>query len=62
MSPEDKLGIERELEIMQKSNHPFVIKYYENFIYKEKVCILTELATGGNLEKLEKNQVHLTED
>jgi hypothetical protein len=34
MSPEDMLGIERELEIMQKSNHPFIIKYYEKLIYK----------------------------
>ena len=54
MSPEDKLGIERELEILQKSNHPFVIKYYEKFIYKDKVCIVTELASCGNLEDLEK--------
>ncbi len=50
MNSEHKLGIERELEIMQKSNHPFVIKYYEHFIYKEKICILTEYASGGNLE------------
>ena len=62
MSPEDKLGIERELEIMQKSNHPFVIKYYEKFIYKDKVCIVTELASCGNLEDLEKKQINFTED
>ncbi len=49
MSREDELGVERELEIMQKLNHPFIIKYYDNFIYKEKLFIVTELATGGNL-------------
>ena len=29
----EKLGNERELEILQKSNHPFIIKYYEKFNY-----------------------------
>jgi serine/threonine protein kinase len=57
MSPEDKVGIERELEIMQKSNHPFVIKYYEKIIHNEKICIVTELATCGNLEKIEKKKI-----
>ena len=62
MNSEHKLGIERELEIMQKSNHPFVIKYYEHFIYKEKICILTEYASGGNLEKYVEKKFPLTED
>ncbi len=62
MSPEDELGIERELEINQKLNYPFVIKYYGKFIYNKNVCIVTELATCGNLEKLKKKDIKLTED
>ncbi len=61
MTEEDKLGIEREVEILKKSNHPFIIKFYEKFIHEEHICFVTELATCGNLENLE-NKTHLTED
>ena len=37
-----ELGYERELEILKTTNHPFVIKYIEEFVYKEsKFCIIT---------------------
>ncbi len=44
MTDEDKLGLERELEIMQKLNSPFTIKLLDSFSYKQlKLCIVTEL-------------------
>ncbi len=37
-----KKGYESELDILQNLNHPFVIKYQEEFIYKGKqLCIVT---------------------
>jgi len=35
MMDEDKLGLERELEIMQKLNSPFTIKLLDSFSYKQ---------------------------
>ena len=35
-------------------NHPFVIKYYDEFLYKgsyeDKFCIVMEEITGGDLD------------
>jgi len=33
MESEDKLGMERELEIMQQMDNPFIIKYYDKCDY-----------------------------
>ena len=35
MFSQDKLSLERELEIIQKCNHPFIIKFIEEFLFKE---------------------------
>jgi hypothetical protein len=35
MMDEDKLGLERELEIMKKLNSPFTIKLLDSFSYKQ---------------------------
>ena len=33
MTPQQKLGYERELKILQETSHPFVINYIEEFVY-----------------------------
>ena len=33
MSSSERLGFERELEIIKNLDSPFIIKYYDNFIY-----------------------------
>ncbi len=33
MNSEDRLGLERELEILQKLNSPFIIKLHDTFLY-----------------------------
>jgi len=33
MNAEDRLGLERELEIMQNLNSSFIIKYHDTFLY-----------------------------
>ena len=47
---------------MQRINHPFIIKYIDNFIYQDKQCIVTEYIAGEDLYKyLKKNKNGLTE-
>ncbi len=33
-------------------SHPFIVEYKEEFLYKEKACIVTEYATDGDLKSL----------
>jgi serine/threonine protein kinase len=37
---------------LKETSHPFVIKYIENFVYKENLCIVTKFASGGDLQAL----------
>ncbi len=50
MGPADKVSCEKELKILRQADHPFIIKYIEEFIYKKKqLCIVTKFAPGGDL-------------
>jgi len=52
-----------ELAVLKKVNHPFVIKYIEEFNYKEdKHCVVTEYVPGGDLQRLMNQDIHFTED
>ncbi len=58
-----KLGYDRELEILQKTSHPFVIKYMEEFIYKgETLCIVTQFANGGDFDSFMKMKKNFSEE
>lgn len=35
MFSQDQLSLERELEIIKKCNHPFIIKFIEDFLFRE---------------------------
>jgi serine/threonine protein kinase len=50
----EKLGYDRELQILQETSHPFVVKYMEEFVYKDRLCIVTKFASGGDLDTLMK--------
>ena len=54
MNSEDKLGLKRELKILKESKHPFIIKFKEKFLKNEKICVVTEYASRGDLENLMK--------
>ena len=58
---------DQELQILKKSDHPFVIKYQDMFEYKglegkSQLCIINQLATLGDLAKLMKQKMILSED
>jgi serine/threonine protein kinase len=56
MLAKEKQNYERELKILQNVNHPFIIRYIDEFIYdKDYLCIVTQYANGGDLDtKMEK--------
>jgi len=56
MSSKEEMGCERELEILKEAEHPFIIEYIEEFPYKNSLCIVTKLASGGDLEKYMRNK------
>jgi hypothetical protein len=41
MSDLEHLGYDRELKILKETSHPFVVKYMEEFVYQDKLCIVT---------------------
>jgi NIMA (never in mitosis gene a)-related kinase 1/4/5 len=58
-----KLGYDRELKILQKTSHPFVIKYMEEFIYKSEIlCIVTQFANGGDFDSFMKKKKNFSEE
>jgi serine/threonine protein kinase len=63
MNQLQKLGYDRELDILQKTSHPLVIKYMEDFIYKgETLCIVTQFANGGDFESFMKKKKNFSEE
>ena len=52
MTSKEEMGYERALQILKEADHPFIIQYIEEFPYKKNLlCIVTKLASGGDLEK-----------
>ena len=42
MDEEDWLDNLNEINILKKINHPFALKYVEDFIFNDKICIVTK--------------------
>jgi len=63
MSEKQKLSCERELDILRLIEHPFVIKYITEFLFKQaKLCIVTSLASKGTFESFMQKKKIFTED
>jgi NIMA (never in mitosis gene a)-related kinase 1/4/5 len=57
MLAKEKQNYERELKILQNVNHPFIIRYIDEFIYdKDYLCIVTQYASGGDLDTKMENR------
>ena len=54
MNEKEDTNYNRELNILQQADHPFIIEYIEKFPYRDKedkketLCIVTKFATGGD--------------
>ena len=63
MNSKDETGYERELKILKRADHPFVIQYVEEFVYKERqLCIVTKFASGGDFENFMKKKGQFSEE
>ena len=57
MTNKEEMGYERELKILKEADHPFIIEYIEEFPFKKnQLCIVTKLASGGDLVKYMRNK------
>ncbi len=52
----DNLSFNREIDVMKKLDHPFIIKLYEEFLENNHWYLIIEYADGGNIENLLKAQ------
>jgi serine/threonine protein kinase len=57
MDEEMKASFKKELEILKKADHPFLIEYIDDFEYqKQEYCIITKFPSEGNLKNLLKKK------
>ncbi|KAI9296446.1 kinase-like protein [Neoconidiobolus thromboides FSU 785] len=59
--PEHKAYIEREVDILKKISHPFVISSVENYIHEEKFNIIFDYYPDGDLYDLFATSTRLNE-
>jgi len=55
MKKNDLLAHRREIETLQKVDHPNIIKYYETYNNSDKIYLCMELCKGGHLSLSLKN-------
>lgn len=51
MDEDDRKAAKREAKIMEFLDHPNVVKCYEVYSTKKKLCIVMDLADGGDLDQ-----------
>lgn len=39
------------MNVLKTVSHPNVVRYYESFVYKERLCIVMDYAENGDLQK-----------
>jgi len=54
-SPEEMQSCLNEINIFKQLNHPYLIKYEDSFLHKNKICIIMEYAEEKDLETKIKN-------
>jgi len=48
----EKLGLDREMKVLQEIDYPLVMKNIDSFEYNEKFIIVTNFASEGDFEKV----------
>jgi NIMA (never in mitosis gene a)-related kinase len=51
MGQSEQLRAEGEVRVLQKLKHPYIVRYWESFIHKTKLCIVMDFCDGGDLSK-----------
>lgn len=66
MEPSSLKETLREGYILSKVDSPYIVKYYESFMFEDNLCIITEYCDGGDLnqriKKMQKEKVRLPEE
>jgi NIMA (never in mitosis gene a)-related kinase 11 len=66
VQPNESLDAVHEAKLMQKLEHPCIVKFYESFLDGEQFCIVSEFCDGGDLDvflaRLRKTGNFLDED
>eukprot|EP00756_Hemistasia_phaeocysticola_P006607 Hpha_TRINITY_DN13917_c0_g1::TRINITY_DN13917_c0_g1_i1::g.35448::m.35448/K08857/NEK1_4_5; NIMA (never in mitosis gene a)-related kinase 1/4/5 len=57
LSARDRGNAAREVRILEKLDHPNVIRYFDSFTEEGVLCIVTEYADGGDLAQYIKSHV-----
>lgn len=62
--PNRQKSVRREIKLLQKMNHPNIVKIYEAFETEDKVYLVMDYVTGGSLHSYlkEKPNRRLDED
>lgn len=55
MNEADKKALQRELEAMQRLDHPLIIKCVEYFVQDDVFYVMTEYAKGGSFNTILEN-------
>ena len=59
LKPEDEAGLKQEVEIMQKLNHPHIVRLIDFFAEDKKYFLVIELMEGGELfDRIVKRKVY----
>ena len=63
LSEEDIEALHNEVAILQKVDHPNIVKYYETYEDEKFIYLVMELCPGGELlEKLTDNKRKMSEN
>lgn len=52
MARSEKEKVKQEIFLMEKFSHPYIVKYIESYIEKERIIIIMENCPGGDLDQL----------
>ena len=48
----EKMGCEKEMKSLKTIDHPNVIEHVDEFIYRDKFCIVSSFASEGDFDKI----------
>lgn len=52
LSNVERISLIEEIRYLASLDHPNIVRYYEAFIEKQWLCIITELVLGGDVSRL----------